>query len=181
MTNLSDSTRAQRNETMTYHVPFKAYLRVVPDKDGRRWTSVRDLQKLAQFIEDELVASGWNIATPVAATTQFGDSTARITLIGFVAYDADARLNIPPTDSVNLIHSGTVPGEKTAPISGDPGGGNLGLSQDPTASVDAEVALLIADLEGATSGSAYIGTVALIEVIEYNSVVYGRGGRSLPA
>ncbi len=150
----------------TKHVPFKAYVGVVPATDGRRATHLRDLAKIAGLAEGDLEASGFNIATPVAYTAQFGQSPARLTIIGFIDVLRSRTPNEPPTTFPTVIHSGTIPGEATAKTSG-PSGGSVSWGQEPLLKIDQEVAWVKNALE---SASDYISEVFFIE---YNGVKYG--------
>jgi len=150
----------------TKHVPFRAYVGVVPATDGRRMTHQRDLAKTAGLAENDLEASGFNIAKPVAYTAQVGQSPARLTIIGFIDVSRARTPNEPPTTLPRLIHSGTVPGEKTAVTEG-PTGGSVSWGQEPLLKIDQEVAWLKNALE---SASDYIAEVFFIE---YNGVKYG--------
>jgi len=150
----------------TKHVPFRAYVGVVPVTDGRRGTHLRDLAKIAGLVESDLELSGFNIATPVAYTVQFGQSPARLSIVGFIDVSRTRTPNEPPTTFPRLIHSGTVPGEPTAVTSG-PSGGSTSWGQEPILKIDQEVAWLKNALE---SSSDYIAEVFFIE---YNGVKYG--------
>lgn len=162
-------------------IPFVAHIRVVPDlTTGKRWVLIRNLEKIALRVERDLLAAGFNIATPVAFTPQFGDYGARLTVVGFVEKSRinDGRQNQPPTTNIDEIHSGTDPGERTALIDGNKGG-SLSAGQDPTSVVDAEVTELRALLDAA---STHYNLDDIVH-IEYNGVKYGvkkQGGRSFP-
>lgn len=160
-------------------IPFAARVRVVPDlSTGKRLTYFRNLEKIALRTEEDLIAAGLNIATPIAFTPQFGDIEAHLTIIGFVqkSRSADGRRNDPPTTNIDLIHSGTDPGEKTALIDGNRGG-SLSEGQDPTDTVSAEVLELRTLLAASTTQFDENDIIH----IEYNGVKYGlkkQGGRS---
>lgn len=166
------------NPNTTSFVPFRAYLREVPvEGGGRRWTQIRDLQKTAHIIETELVAAGWNIARPVAFKPQFGNKTAEIVLNGFVGRpDADYPVEAQTT-TVNIIHTGTVPGEKTALVTKDPGSGNLSYGQEPSDNVES---LAFAIQNALTLDSTYIGESAIIERLEVNGIMFGLNARTMP-
>lgn len=164
------------------HVPFVARIRLVPKRGtGKRFDVWRNLEKSALRAEMALVAAGWNIATPVAFTPQFGDFEAHLTIVGFRQKSrvADDREVIAPTTDVTEIHSGTDPGEKTSTVEVNKGG-SLSKGQDTVITVDDEVRELVNSLGSATS---IFGVTDIIHV-EYNGVKYGvkkLGGRSFPS
>jgi len=167
---------AAQDETF---VPFVAHIRVVPDlATGKRLSYYRNLEKTALRVEDDLVDAGFNIATPIAFTPQFGDFGARLTIIGFTEKSrvTDNRQVESPTTSIDLIHSGTDPNEKTALIDGNKGG-SLAAGQDPTNTVEMEVSELRMNLAAASTQFQIDDVIH----IEYNGVKYGlkkQGGRS---
>lgn len=174
-------------------VPFSAHIRLVPDLGtGKRRTMIHNLQKAAKLIELSMenaidsvttLTQELNIATPVAFTPQFGDFTARATIIGFVKV---SRSNGPTVTTVDEIHSGTDQGEKTALI--DVNKGTLDQGQNPQSYVDDEVAELrenlIVALDPDTNSPGLPGFVPENLVhIEYNGLLYGVkswGRRSFP-
>lgn len=174
------SPRGAQVET---HVPFVAHVRIVPDlATGKRWSYVRNMEKISIRVEDDLLAADMNIATPIAFTNQFGDYGSRLTIIGFVEKSrlaptaGDDRKVEAPTTNIDLIHSGTDPDEKTALVNVNRGG-SLSEAQDPTAAVETETAELRALLAGSTTQF----DLNDITHIEYNGVKYGMkkiGGRS---
>lgn len=161
------------------YIPFIAHIRVVPDlATGKRWSLIRNLEKIALRVENDLVGAGFNIATPVPYTVQFGDFAARLTIVGFVSKSVvtDGRRTSPPTTNIDLIHSGTDPNEKTGLIDGNRGG-TLSEGQDPLPIIDTEVAELRAALDAAST----LFDLDDIIHVEYNGVKYGlkkQGGRS---
>jgi hypothetical protein len=168
-------------------VPFTATIRVVPDRaTGKRWSLWRNLEKTALRVENDLETAGFNIATPVAFTPQFGDFSARLTVVGFlersqlsVVDGGDGRKVEAPTTNIDFIHSGTDPDEKTDLIDGNRGG-SLAEAQDPTNTVDTEVSIL----RGLLVSASNLYDSADILSIEYNGVKYGlrkQGGRSFPS
>ncbi len=175
------SAGAGQNETF---VPFVAHIRVVPNLGtGKRWSLFRNLEKTALRVEEDLIDANFNIASPVAFTPQFGDFGARLTVVGFVgktrlisSSSDDERLVEPPTTNIDLIHSGTDVGEQTALIDGNRGG-SLSEAQDPTTTVEEEVAELRILLAAA---SDQFGINDVVH-IEYNGIKYCLkkiGGRS---
>jgi len=162
----------------TSFVPFRVYLREVPtESGGRRWVTIRDLQKTAHIIETELVAAGWNIATPVPFKPQFGQKPAEITLNGFVARPDEEYPVEHQTTTVEVIHSGTVPGERTALTAVQPGGGSLSYGQEPSDNVEN---LAFAIMNSLIIDSTFIGESATIEKIEVNGIMFGYGSRTMP-
>ena len=160
-------------------VPFVAHVRIVPDlATGKRWSYHRNLEKISLRVEDDLIAAGFNIATPIAFTPRFGDYGSRLTVVGFVEKSriTDNRKVEAPTTNIDLIHSGTDPDEKTGLINGNRGG-SLSEAQDPTSTVEAEVSELRVSLAAATTQFNLNDVVH----IEYNGIKYGLkkiGGRS---
>lgn len=165
-----------RHPNSTIEIPFKVFLRFVPNTDGRRFTKIRDMEKIAAIIEDELLDSGMNLATPVAFTLQFGQHTGRFTVVGFWP-KALSRGNAAATSAVNIITDGTVPGERTHAESGDVGGGNLSYGQDVTTSVNNEVVNFIIELK---ARSATLNSRTEIEFIDYNGIKFGRNAQTFP-
>lgn len=186
MTLYSTSTRqpSLSGPSETKHFPYRVFIKVTPDQaNGRRLEYYRDQEKIAQDIEDLLLEAGLNIAAPVAFTPQIGQAPARITVIGF---DPDTtHKNDPPIDQAtqpSIIHSGTVPGEKTS-LHVYPTGGSLSWGQDPKLRVDNAVVALKEDIEMAllTLPASFI-----VFFIDYNGVKYGsspnrKAFRSFPA
>lgn len=163
------------------HIPFVVQSRIIPDlATGKRWSLYRNLEKLALRVETKLKNAGFNIATPVAFTPQFGDRTARLTIVGFVEKSrlTDLRTNESPTTDIRVINSGVDVGEKTTIFKINKGG-SLSEAQDPTTTVDNEVLALITAI--VNSGAL---TADQIISVEYNGVKYGTkkwGGRSFPS
>jgi hypothetical protein len=175
---LTVNSRSPYNPNDEVHIPFKAVYRVVPIQDGRRWTTIRDLEKMADFIEYDLTQAGFNIAIPVRAIPQFGGKTARIEITGFTTkVTVEQHPITKPTSAVNRMSTGVVPGEHTGTVSGDPGGGNLAESQEPTARTENDVLGLKLALDAA---STTIGTRLTLENMDYNGIKYGRGARTFP-
>jgi len=172
-------------------VPFRAWIRVVPNLGtGKRRTMVHNLQKAVRLIQmsvlnaidDGLLTQEINISTPILFTTQFGDFSARVTIVGFVKVNKPAR---GPTTDIEIIHSGTDQGEHTD-IRNVNRGGMLSEGQDPLPIVESEVAELRDNL--VTALSVVTGHPGLINFvpedvihIEYNGIKFGVkkcGGRS---
>jgi len=160
----------------TKFVPFKVYVEIFPTlANGRRVKYVRDLQKIAQFVEEDLQDSDFNIALPVAYTPQFAQSPPRITIDGYDDFSGQSVSNDPPVDQSTqptIIHSGTIPGERTEAQIKPPSGGDLSRGQDPTVTTDSRVSDLKTSIESVLT--AALGTGAFrIFFIEYNGVKYG--------
>lgn len=176
---LSDNSRANYNPNERTFYPFKAVYRVSVGHDGRRWTVIRTLEKIANFVEADLINAGWNIATPVRFVPQFGMKPARIEITGFTSYVSFR--DVPNTNAVNRMSTGVVQGENTDVTTGQPGGGNLSLGQEPTPRVENDVTGMIITLE---ADSTILGGSTAYEVeleyMEYNGIKYGRDGRTFP-
>ena len=93
MTRLSDNTRVQslRGPGRVKFVPFTAYAGIIPiNGNGKRFETVRDMERIADDVEDALRLlqdsntedAKFDFAYPIAATPQFGDKTARVTIHG---------------------------------------------------------------------------------------------------
>ena len=164
------------------HVPYIVHIRIVPDlSHGKRMELFRDLEKKALNVEENLVAVGLNIATPIAFTPQFGDFSARLTIIGFDEKSAVADGdNESPTSDIEIIHSqgaGVLVDEPTDVVVVNRGG-SLSEGQDPTATVSARVQALITTLLSAADASTPGRAITLFEAkdithIEYNGVKFG--------
>ena len=176
-------------------VPFVAHVRLVPDLGtGKRRTMIANLEKaslraeqsIQDYIDQDLFSREINIATPIAHTIQFGNSSARLTIVGFVKqFYSGGRFNVAPTTDIQVIHSGTDQGEFTA-VTEVNRGGSLSEAQNPVSQVDDEVASLRFDLTQALLfGAPGLPnfTAGDIVHIEYNGVKYGfknKGMRSFP-
>lgn len=145
-------------------VPFRAFVRIVPF-EGKPQEYYKDMEALADRVESDLSSvTGVNIATPVAFTPQFGDHTARLTIVGFHLPTTVSKAD--RTDATFDFDNGIV--------SGQIGGPNMART-DPTTQTDADAATLKGLLE---AGSSVIQ--GNIFKMEYASVVYGEGGRTFP-
>lgn len=166
--------KIHNGDSTTKYVPFKLFAKIVPDKLGRRWVRVRDLQKLASFIETDIIDNidEINLAEPVAFTPQYGNNPGRVTVIGFMAVDSDQYPNESPTTQARIIHSGTIMGQKTQVVSG-PTGGSTSWGQDIKEAVRTQVKFLKNTIESAVDGIN-------IYFIEYNGVKFGNGHMSFP-
>ena len=148
--------------------PFTVCARVVPSTGyGRRFESVRDLERLAlnlyNEIEPDMVSAGITISAPFSVTPQFGNMPARITFNGFAAPVAAENIS-PVTPTATIIHSGSVDGEKTSVMT--PYQGTQGWGDKPTAAVIARVLVL---------KNALLAASPTLEIIyiNYNGVRFG--------
>lgn len=183
------SATAARVETW---VPFQAHVKLTPNlATGKRAELIRNLQKasdraelsITNYLESITDDDVLSISTPVLFTPQFADNSARLTLIGF--YKRAEQGNLIPTTDINVIHSGTDPGERTQTYQVNRGG-SLSEAQDPTALIETEVVslrdLLITIFDPLTGnpGIPNFNPKDLIH-IEYSGVKFGVkkfGGRS---
>jgi hypothetical protein len=152
-------------------VPFRAFARIVP-YEGKPQEYYFDMERLANQVESDLTGAAANsagetinIATPVAFTPQFGNHTARLTVVGFHRADAVAKKD--RTDATFDHDNSTV--------SGQVGGANMART-DPDLVTDEGVASLKAYLENA---SAVLD--GAIFKIEYAGAIYGEDGRTFPS
>lgn len=182
MTYDTNSTLVTNTAPYDTHIPFTVHLRVVPyGGGGRRLAMIRSLQMTAKFIEDDLLGAGWNIATPVAFKPQSGNTSATITLQGFFSRDeiGTETTDVPnqtTTTDVSVISAGTVPGERTALISGNKGG-SLSWGQHTKPFLDVLANYLKTQLE---TDSAVIGGAATVDSMTIMGVKFGRRARSFP-
>jgi hypothetical protein len=151
---------------------FTVFARVEPHLGfGRRFDMVRDLEKIANRVEEALKDSSGSFGVdicvpgPVMFTHQFGQKPARLTITGFMQSDKPVRS--PVTDRT-IDHDNAV---QTGPSAT---GGNLRDGTAPTADEDADVKLLKQTLEAMSSDLQNIFR------IELNGVLYGENGRSFP-
>lgn len=172
MTRLSTNTLVPslRGPGSRQFLPFTAFVPVVPSLGfGKRFEMVRDLEKQANFVEDDLdlldsdtAGLSFDFAKPVKFTFQFGNKTARLTIHGNVT--GLTRLDKVPLEEVLLIHSGEFKrgyGSATAP------------RREPTAELDVAVFELKALLESLPS----VDEVSRIEIADF---IYGEGGSHFP-
>ena len=153
------------------YVPFKAFSRIVPI-EGRRMEVLRDFERMADRVEAALTAISVNsagdptliIASPVAFTPQFGNKTARLTVVGFIKDELKSKAD--RTDATFDHDNGVT--------SGQLGGPNMARTT-PTSETDASAKYLRDLLEASSSdltGNVY--------KLEYAGAIYGEGGRSFP-
>lgn len=153
--NLDESTVTQTGSNIIpfdageTFIPFIIYARIVPViATGRRREYWHDMEKKARVIQDALVDAGFNIAIPVAFTPTFRQAPARVTIVGFWS---DSTLVVEPLNPINqIIHSGTVEGEKTAVMR--PINGTQTWSDPPSAENQAQTKALKAAVEAAVPG-----------------------------
>ena len=180
----------------TTFVPFRAWIRLIPDLGGgKRRTMIHNLQKAVRLIElsleyaidNNLLSQSINISTPILFTPQFGDFTARATIVGFVGISRPSVRSVHPTTDIQVIHTGVDQGEATEVVDLNRGG-SLSEGQDPVSNINTEVAALRRNLNTAldqSTGSP--GLPGFIEDdiihVEYNGIKFGTkkwGGRSFP-
>lgn len=164
--------------------PFEVTCRVIPEESqGRRLVRYRSGEMTTQMLQNDLLNAGWVLASPFTFVPAYGNKSAYIKFRGFLSRDVggtDQTDDVPPfkpTSQVTKIHSGTVPGEKTAEILGDPGGGNLSYGQEPVPTLNELYLVLVAALE---ADSTLFGTAVTIERVDLMGVVFGKGARSFP-
>lgn len=189
MTLYSTSTRQPdgRGPAGTKHISFKARFKVLPDQAfGRRMEYVRDLEKIAQFAEEELIENEdsstsvtFKIARPVAYKPQIGQVPAHIEIYGFV--NNDDTPNDPPLTPLSLIHSGTAPGEKTSVIEGT-ASGDISTGQEPKSQFEMRAAEIRDTLENILSTIDKIENIFFLEVsgVKFGSMPNQKAFRSLP-
>lgn len=154
------------------HVPFKIYLRAdLPHGYGNRWERIRELEKQAQFIEDDILAysevdnCNIYIARPIAFTRQFAQFVARYTVVGNILKTDNPK---EPLEQVTRINTGEARTQYGAVNSAD---------KSPVAIVDTYARQLYNLFRsGGTIGLTNV-TVLAIEVV---GVRYGSGGKSIP-
>jgi hypothetical protein len=158
--------------------PFTAFVRIVPLASNKRFEVVRDMQELANVVEDRLAslsepdANGevfLDAANPVKFTPQFGDKTARLTIHGNMKSDAGMNTFSGNDDGFKqhvedrlIIHDGQY---KTGY------GGNNAATRVESSGLDNSVLELIFVFDS-------IGIEAYR--IEAAGVIYGDGGRHFP-
>ena len=164
--------------------PFEITCRVIPEEgQGRRMVSYRSGEMTTQMLQNDLVDAGWTLGTPFTYVPAFGNKSAYIKFRGFLRRDigsdpSDDVPNFKPTSQQAVIHPGTVPGEKTDEIIGDPGGGNLSYGQEPVPTLNDMYVNLVAAIE---ADSTLFGTQVTIERVDLMGVVFGKGARSFPS
>lgn len=175
---------------MSRFIPFTVHVRVVPRR-GKRFETIRDLQKLAVLAYDNLSnITGIQVATPgggqaaqfsdikrrgglgsyaqgTAVKPQIGESPAQLMLTGF--YEVSSN-NTQPWDDQQRIMSNTVytgPGEH---------------DQDavPTTAFIANVKALRTSLDSALTTAIPEGVVWNIFRLDFGGVVYGDRGFHFP-
>lgn len=170
-------------------VPFTAHVRVVPAR-GKRFEYIRDLQKIATRVYDELVDdSTISIATPgggqhqsfsghrhgglsgmtdgLAVKPQIGQTPAQIQITGFLDSSDD---NAPVHPDKQLLHTGN---------SESGVGGGHGWLTNPNAEVDTYVSSVKTSLE--TALTTVLGSTDWnVFRIDIAGVVYGDRGYHFP-
>lgn len=158
----------------TKHIPFKVYLRYAQYASGRRWEGIRDKQKVANSIEDELVDAGWEISTPISVVP---GNRGYITIVGTYPLGRDTNPNEDPLSQASRIHPGS-DGDPTSVMEGH-AAVNGGLTDDRTPTTDflTEMENFKAALEMA---SPTLAASTTIEKIEFEGIRFGKQGRTFP-
>lgn len=161
-TRLSEAPGNPPQPWLGRHIPFTAYIRVIPIK-GKRFETYRDLEKESDRVldalqnicsSDDLVV---DIANPVAFTPKFGDKHARLTITGHACFrDTFAKEPVGEHLVINCgeYKSGT--------------GASNNANRVPDSEVDALANELKLQIESAT--------VTEVTRIEVARVIYGEGG-----
>jgi len=155
-------------------VTFTVFARVVPSLAyGRRFEYVRNLEKIANRVEDDLknISNGSygpyiNVVGPVMFTHQFAQKPSRLTFTGFMQSGTPVLSPLTPR---TIEHDNQI---MTGPSST---GGTLRDDAAPTVDENNDVRLLKQVVENAAPDLA--GNVFRIEL---NGVLYGDNGRSFP-
>jgi len=164
---------------------FRAFVRVVPDLAfSRRWEMIRHMEKIQHLAELSLEdIAALRIEGPIQFTHQIGNAPARLSIAGWLTSTGP---NVPPVDRTTQpgeIHSGTIPGEKTALIEEIPRGGDLARGQDPTTATDSRAAAIKDAIETALVDISGIEEVFFLDVngVKYGQIPNRKGFRSFPS
>ena len=167
MSKLTDNSSVAYGMRSGWHIPFTAYIRVVPKDSNRRSEVIRDLQKIASRIEDDLNDANDNsifdFAKPIAETPQFGNYPARITIHGHMA----VRSNVPkqPLEDQVIVSDNQFTS----------GHSSLGSSRRIPVT---ELNFIVSQLKNfLLNSSTYINEIIRINVM---GVTYGIGGFHFP-
>jgi hypothetical protein len=177
---------------MSKFVPFTVHVRVTPDRPGKRFEYIRDLQKLAILAFDGLASiSGVTVADPgggqqssfgeihnrgpalsslargCAVKPQMGNSPAQLMLTGFYSVSAS---NVQPHASTQRISGGTT-------YTGYTQHSNDSI---PVAAVQTQVKALKTALAAALTTSFPANVTFKIFRIEYQGIVFGNKGFHFP-
>ena len=130
----------------------------------------RHLENTADAAEQALYTAGLKLAVPVGFTLPFRQAPARLTIVGFDLNTRGSAPPITPSRVTKIIHSGTVEGEKTAPMT--PPQGNQSWGDAPLADIDTATKNLKAVIEAALAlGTHPVG--GTVVYMEYSGVKYG--------
>lgn len=174
---------------MSKFMPFTAHIRVVPSRGtGKRFESIRDLQKIATQVYDELEnTNDLAIASPgggqhqsfrgnsglsgatngTAVKPQIGENPAQLMITGFLT---STDKNYPVHDRKPVIHAGSY---QTGI------GGGYGWVTNPTTTADDYVKTIKTKLE--TAVDEVLGSDDWnIFRIDVAGIVYGDGGYHFP-
>lgn len=156
----------------TKHEPFTAYLKVFPNPaNGRRFESVRDIEKLAATAEQAFIdlsgddSCDFTITAPVTFRPQFGQFPALLTVHGTITSTIanDQRL-----DDRTIDHGGNF-GATSGPGS-SPQRGN-----DPTTAFNTRVKAIKACIQTVVDEFVNSGINMNIDRLSVNNILFGNG------
>lgn len=171
-----------------HQMPFTVHLKIVPDRTGRRFEQVRDLQKLGYFIYQALVHEPTlNLALPgggqalnqgqwsdlvygAAVKPQFGETPAQAQLTGF--YLLPDTTPVAPQPQTQLICAGAW---VTGPYNQTP------YVTDPDPLIQGQVKALVTMIETLVNEGlpSHYGPVEVFR-LDYANITWGDRGRSFP-
>lgn len=177
---------------MSKHVPFTAYIRVVPSRGtGKRLEYWRDLQKIAKFVYDNLEddsdltlakpgggqhisfsgvgSGGWGgLANGTAIKPQIGESPAQLMITGFYSLSSSTS---PVHPDKPVLHTGSY---ETGV------GGAHGWSANPTSSLDTDAKNLKSKIESAVTSVSVTVPDWYVYRLDIAGVIYGDRGFHFP-
>lgn len=161
-------------------VPYTVYARVVPDRAyGKREEYINDLEKISRYIKDDLDDAGGFVLTesPIAITPQFGNYTARVTIVGF---DNINEVNFQPATVVTREAPGVTPSDNyhSPDVANKVVSGYMGTQiLDPQGqSLDPRVRTYMLNLKSSLeSSSSWLNGIFRLD---YMDVIFGQGGYS---
>lgn len=180
-------------------MPFTAHFRIVPDRTGKRFEHIRDLQKISHLIYRALQdIDGLNLALPgggqasnygqwsdlvygTAVKPQFGETPAQATITGFWDVASVPTPSPAPTYPINavapqpqrqLLHAGQW---VTGPYNQTP------VDTNPNPIISGQVKILVSLLEGAANaGLPDHYMPAEIFRLDYANIIWGDRGQHIP-